>query len=215
MKILEVPFLNVGMSDLQQIDLLMTALPLQPINNNPWPEFITSAEAGFTIGHANDAILIQYKVKEENLRSFSRDFNENVHLDNCVEFFIGFGLTDAYYNIELNCLGSIKVGYGKGRNSRTYLEPDLLKNIRLKTHMVYLPNTGKHSFEWELLVYIPVSIFYFDDITKLEGCVARGNFYKCGDELPVPHFLTWNAIDTPSPDFHRPEFFGELIFGKL
>lgn len=215
MKILEVPFLNAVMSDLQHMDLLMTALPLQPIEINPWPEFATSAEAGFSIAHVNDAILVRYEVKEENLKSFPRDFNQNVHLDNCVEFFIGFGDSDQYYNIELNCLGSIKIGYGSGRGNRTLLEPTVLKDIRLKTQMVYVPNSGKHSFKWDLLMHLPVSIFSFDDLVKLEGLVARGNFYKCGDELPDPHFLTWNGIETPQPDFHRPEFFGQLTFEKL
>ncbi|MBT5542155.1 MAG: hypothetical protein HOK34_04920, partial [Gammaproteobacteria bacterium] len=27
-----------------------------------------------------------------------------------------------------------------------------------------------------------------------------------------PHYLTWNPVETSNPDFHRPEFFGKLIF---
>ena len=42
--------------------------------------------------------------------------------------------------------------------------------------------------------------------------VAKGNFYKCGDMLSKPHFLSWNPIDTPSPDFHVPASFGLLTF---
>jgi hypothetical protein len=40
----------------------------------------------------------------------------------------------------------------------------------------------------------------------------RGNFYKCGDELGVPHFVSWTKIKTDSPAFHMPEFFGGLEF---
>ena len=40
----------------------------------------------------------------------------------------------------------------------------------------------------------------------------RANVYKCGDLLPVPHFISWNPITTESPDFHRPEFFGQMRF---
>jgi hypothetical protein len=36
------------------------------------------------------------------------------------------------------------------------------------------------------------------------------NFYKCGDETPEPHFLSWNPIDLPKPNFHVPQFFGQL-----
>jgi hypothetical protein len=39
-----------------------------------------------------------------------------------------------------------------------------------------------------------------------------GNFYKCADETISPHYLSWNPIDAPAPDFHRPEFFGEIHF---
>jgi hypothetical protein len=39
----------------------------------------------------------------------------------------------------------------------------------------------------------------------------RANFYKWGDGTSVPHYLTWSHIVTETPDFHRPEFFGELF----
>lgn len=33
------------------------------------------------------------------------------------------------------------------------------------------------------------------------------NFYKCGDDLPAPYYLSWNKIIAPKPDFHYPDFF--------
>ena len=36
------------------------------------------------------------------------------------------------------------------------------------------------------------------------------NFYKCADLTSTPHFLSWAPIDTPEPDFHRPEFFAPI-----
>ena len=44
----------------------------------------------------------------------------------------------------------------------------------------------------------------------LDGQKVRGNIYKCGDKLPVPHFISWSPISTPAPDFHCPRFFGEM-----
>ncbi|WP_350005689.1 carbohydrate-binding family 9-like protein, partial [Phocaeicola dorei] len=46
----------------------------------------------------------------------------------------------------------------------------------------------------------------------LDGMVVRANFYKCGDELQKPHFLSWSPIKIEKPDFHRPDFFGLLEF---
>lgn len=44
------------------------------------------------------------------------------------------------------------------------------------------------------------------------GQNAGVNFYKCGDDLPKPHYLCWNPIKSETPDFHLPEFFGNAIF---
>jgi len=216
MNVIDVPFLDGAGQNLRALSLLMANEPLHPIRISPWPEYNTTANACFSIAHVNDAILIRYEVEEEVLKSVSRDFNQNVHLDNCVEFFIAFGSTDdKYYNIELNCLGSIKIGYGSGRGGRIPLGPEVLQRVAIKTQMDYVPGTGAHSFKWQLSLLIPVAVFCYDAIGSLEGSVCRANFYKCGDELPNPHFLTWNPIDTPGPDFHRPEFFGQLNFGKV
>ena len=41
----------------------------------------------------------------------------------------------------------------------------------------------------------------------------KANVYKCGDKTEHPHYLAWNRVEAPAPDFHRPECFGEMIFG--
>ena len=43
------------------------------------------------------------------------------------------------------------------------------------------------------------------------GDIIKGNFYKCGDDTEYPHFGMWSPVELPAPDFHRPEFFGELV----
>ncbi|MCK7536290.1 MAG: carbohydrate-binding family 9-like protein [Marinilabiliales bacterium] len=44
--------------------------------------------------------------------------------------------------------------------------------------------------------------------SSLAGKSFRANFYKCGDKLSNPHFVTWNPVGTEKPDYHRPEYFG-------
>ena len=63
---------------------------------------------------------------------------------------------------------------------------------------------------WTMYLEIPKQAMGFADHESLAGQRVRANFYKCGDETPEPHFLSWNPIDTPKPDFHLPEFFGLL-----
>ena len=44
-----------------------------------------------------------------------------------------------------------------------------------------------------------------------EGTVIRANFYKCGDKMQYQHYGMWNEYHVEKPDFHRPEYFGEIV----
>ena len=63
--------------------------------------------------------------------------------------------------------------------------------------------------KWDLRLDIPSSVFSLDTFSGLK---ARGNFYKCADASPARHYMSLYPIHTPKPDFHRPEFFDDLIF---
>lgn len=65
-------------------------------------------------------------------------------------------------------------------------------------------------FEWELTVKIPFTLMGLDPNNLPEK--IRGNFYKCADGTDSPHYVSWSPIKTEKPNFHCPEFFGELIF---
>jgi len=67
--------------------------------------------------------------------------------------------------------------------------------------------------KWELSLRLPISTFFLHKLNRFDGLTASGNVYKCGDCLPVPHFISWNPIKTENPDFHRPDFFGQINFG--
>ena len=41
---------------------------------------------------------------------------------------------------------------------------------------------------------------------------AAGNFYKCGDQTQVPHYLAWSSLTCDTPDYHRRGDFGTLVF---
>jgi hypothetical protein len=211
---IDIPFLNEDnmSNNLVSLASLMDQLPIHSINNNPWPQFNTNVKAGFSIFHNDNEIGLKYYVNEDVLKATSRYFNEDVHKDNCVEFFIEFEQENQYYNIEVNCLGSIKVGYGKGTIERRLLPQELLKKIAINVVMKYILGNNGPSFKWELLIIIPSNIFCYTNLSSFSGLKCKANFYKCGDDLPNPHFLTWNKIIAETPDFHLPEFFGQLNF---
>ena len=66
---------------------------------------------------------------------------------------------------------------------------------------------------WTAEYCLPLDFFrlFYPDFRLIPGIHFRGNCYKCGDRTEHPHFLAWNPVHTPTPDFHRPEFLGEMI----
>jgi hypothetical protein len=68
----------------------------------------------------------------------------------------------------------------------------------------------KGDFSWSLSVEIPFGILGIDAAALPQA--LEGNLYKCADATSKPHYVSWNPIETKSPDFHRPEFFGEMRF---
>ena len=68
------------------------------------------------------------------------------------------------------------------------------------------------NFHWQLALLVPVATLFQSNISSLDGIHARCNFYKCGDKLSRPHYLSWKPIKTGKPNFHVPQFFGECQF---
>ncbi len=182
------------------------------VENVNWPkEFPYRPKMEFAIAHTDDAFLIHYRVEEQSIRAVAQKDNDHVWEDSCVEFFISPAGDGLYYNIECNCAGTLLLGVGEGRNNRVLAAPEVTKQIDRwatlgRTHF----ETKEQPTAWELALRIPYSVFFRHNITSLDGCTLKGNVYKCGDNLPAPHFVSWSPIGTPAPDFHCPEFFGEM-----
>lgn len=217
MNTITIPRIDIHTPEASEVGSILdkAAVKTCPIANVNWPDIAPYApEVSFRIAHTGSSILIEYKVSEESIRALAPDDNGPVWEDSCVEFFIAFR-PDNYYNIECNCGGTLLCGAGEGREGRVHAEKSLIASAKRHSSI------GKKHFDtevapdvWTLALVIPVELFFRDNITDLSGVKARGNFYKCGDMLPQPHFLSWKAVEVPTPNFHLPEFFGELIFEK-
>jgi hypothetical protein len=167
----------------------------------------------FGVAYTDDAILVHYRVEEQSVRAVAQHDNDNVWEDSCAEFFICPAGDGLYYNVECNCAGTLLVGVGEGRNNRELAAPEITKLIDRWTTLGRTPfDTREQPTKWELALRIPFAVFFRHNITSLDGLTLKGNFYKCGDKLPVPHFISWSPIGTPQPDFHCPQYFGELKF---
>ncbi len=182
------------------------------INELNWTEYPYCPEVTVRLSYSSEALLITFDVSEKSVRAVETNINGPVHNDSCVEFFISFDKTH-YYNFEFSCIGTPHLAYGPGRSNREKLSTDVVSTIIVNSTLGKQPfdlRTGE--FTWQLSALIPLSCFVHHPGLSLKGQSATANFYKCGDALPEPHFVSWNPIATPEPDYHRPEFFGKLIF---
>lgn len=179
-----------------------------------WPEsFSYCPQVEFSISHSDNVLHLHYKVREDVVRAECSHDGDHVWEDSCVEFFFAPADDGIYYNIECNPVGKLYFCYGQDRHGRQMISQESLASIRRSCSL------GDEAFgvkegplDWEVSLDIPVSAFEKHNIKTLSGLSARGNFYKCGDKLPVRHYVSHFPIGTEKPDFHRPEFFGEISF---
>lgn len=187
----------------------------ETIDTNDWAaDYPYTPKAEFRIVHTGESIVINYRVAEESVRAVAID-NGNVWEDSCCEFFSIPAGDNLYYNIECNCAGHMLIGCGPERENRERATQQVLDTVRRWSSLGDKPFDEKDApAVWQMVLVIPVSAFYNHHITSLSGTTIRANFYKCGDKLRKVHFLSWNPINLPKPDFHCPKFFGEVEFER-
>ena len=195
-------------------DLLEEHIELHTIDLINWDEFLYSPKVSFRIAHANNQIWLKYYVTEENILAQVDEVNGGVAGDSCVEFFFDPRADGNYYNFEFSCIGMPHLAYGPARHKRQFVEEEKIKKeLKISSSLgsePFIERTGGHT--WEMTIIIPASILTEDEGIQLKGLKTKANFYKCGDKTSERHYLSWNAVGTEAPDFHRPEFFGDLIF---
>lgn len=163
-------------------------IEFQPLDVVNWKDYPYKPEVSFRIAHTGREILLHYKVKEASVRAVASGDNGRVWEDACVEFFVSPEGDDRYYNFECNCAGRLLIQGGAVNERRPTASQEVLGMV------------------------IPVSAFFQHSVGSLDGKTMKGNFYKCGDKLQTPHFLSWSPIGLERPMFHCPAFFGTLSF---
>ena len=179
-----------------------------------WPaDFPAAPKVFFRIAHNGDEVYLKFNVEEQYTMAAVDKDQGPVYTDSCVEFFIAFDET-GYYNFEFSCIGRSLAHFNTpDKSSSEHVPPELM------TYIGRLSSLGMEPFaeqegdnKWTLTVVIPRKVFFRHQFASLKGINARANFYKCGDNLTVSHFLSWSPIEFPKPNFHLPEFFGKVKF---
>jgi hypothetical protein len=166
----------------------------------------------------NNNIYVFFKVEDKYVRAVAQKLNDSVCRDSCVEFFFtpDENLSDGYFNIEINCGGTMLMHQQTARNENIMeiSEQDCVK-IKICASMpkIVEPEIEEQAI-WTVQYCIPLEVLekYAKIKRPAAGVKWRANFYKCADATSHPHWLTWSLVNRPEPDFHQPQYFGTLLF---
>lgn len=211
MKRLKVPYLpTLDVLDLSSVGFLMEMKAQREyIDVVNWKEFPYKPIAAFDIARTDTNLYIRYFVKGNELKATYDTDNSPVHKDSCVEFFMKKEEDHNYMNFEFNCIGTCDAARRQSREIKKSLTTDEYAMIRRYASLETKPFEKKSGvFAWELVVSIPFTLMGLQPQNLPEKIL--GNFYKCADDTDTPHFVSWNPIPLEQPDFHCPQFFGEI-----
>ncbi len=205
--------LKTAYPDLDDVSKILDKQEKLRIDTLNWEGYKYKPEVTLAVSYSDHEIFLKYYIKENYFKAEKTETNQMVCEDSCVEFFVSPEDDGLYYNLEFNGIGTVLLGTGTGRENSKRANPELISKIRRQSSVGNNPvkeRTG--NFEWTLTVAVPFEVFFHHKIKDLKGKTFRANFYKCGDMLSVPHYVTWNPVGTENPDYHQPEYFGTLKF---
>lgn len=198
-----------------RIETLIDRLPALRIERYLWLQNGYRPLVEVRLCWSDRFLYAHFRVGEDKVRLRYRRFQDPVWKDSCVEMFID-PFPDkrrGYLNIETNALGTVLAAFGKGREGRLPFTATQLREMEVIAS-ISQPVDGPHGASFWTLVYrFPLNVFehcYGESVQA--GCRGRANFFKCGDETAVPHYGAWSPVEVPKPDFHQPEYFGQIIF---
>ena len=182
------------------------------IDNVNWPEaFPEKPEVTVEVKNDHEALYLTYKVKGEQLRAVTKDDQGPVWEDSCVEFFCQVPGDRHYMNFECNCIGAMVGSRRLGRAEEVKpLPAEEMAHIQRTCSFPREAFEEKDGlFEWTVELAIPLRLIFGEKKIAFPQKL-KANFYKCADKTKKPHFLSWQPIPLPKPDFHCLEFFKEI-----
>ena len=192
----------------QQLQEALGSVESHSIGCVNWQEFPYRPSVNFRLAHSDKAIAVLFEVSEDHVKAVAMEDNGPVWQDSCVEFFVMGADGKHYTNFEMNCIGTLLAARRTSRHDPAHFTPEQFAPVRRITSLPHEPVDLKASGQsWWAIEVIPFETF--GHCEKPDS--LRANIYKCGDNCDQPHYLSWSPIGLPNPDFHCPEFFGEII----
>ena len=155
--------------------------------------------------HDAEFLYVHLRAVEQDIRAEHTAPLSMVCEDSCLEFFFMPEGEDRYFNFEINPNGCLYIGFGHGRADSTVLYRRNLRDL-------FAIRAARTPDGWEVFYRIPLSFLRLFWPGFTFAGILRANVYKCGDLTAHEHYLSWNPVTSVTPDFHRPQDFGRMIF---
>lgn len=169
--------------------------------------------------HSERAIHVLFRVRDRFVKALCTRYGQKVCMDSCVELFVQPKPNEGYFNLEVNCGGTMLLWYVDdptpvpgGLKSSVEIPGESARMIGVYHNLPpHIPEEITDPVEWRLQLAIPIWILepYVGTIERLGGQEWRANLFKCADGTTQPHWASCNPIGT-ALNFHQPEFFGTL-----
>lgn len=112
-----------------------------------------------------------------------------------------------YLNIEINSKGICYAKHGHSRKNRTAFTKEQIAALDIKAR------TNNES--WSISFTVPRSFIkelcHYDAFSP-EHTFAL-NLYKISESKEIEHYLAYNKVDVPEPNFHLPQYFALCHIG--
>jgi hypothetical protein len=187
------------------------------IESFPWEPQDPLPQVAFRVLYDSQSLYLRFDVREWALHATHVGHQSEVWQDNCVEWFFRPGVPEGipYLNFEFNCLGYLLLGCGPAREGRERVPLEQIDQVWIRApYSEPIIDDSPGPKDWTLEAAIPHSVVLA--ATGVEaprpGTIWKGNFNKCSQSTQPSHYGSWNPIESPHPDFHRPECFGDLVF---
>lgn len=214
MKKIFVPQIIVAAESVAEIEKAFSTLKGESVACCNWPEkYPYTPLVNVKLFHNKEKLFIKFDVTEKDIQAQVTEDQGRTWTDPCVEFFVSPQGNMDYYNFECTCTGKLLLAWHPAGEPKEPAPKSVIDSV------VRHPSLGTENFplrkgehNWSVIEVVPATALFRSGVTSWEGKKMTANFYKCGDELPTPHFISWAPIEWEEPSFHRPEFFGELVF---
>ena len=199
------------------LSVLSSRTPRGSIHYHNWeeqfphrfPNYPANQHVMFRMAVSRTQLYVYWHMVSDGLKATHNKDLEPVAQDNCMEIFLQVPGNDEYWNFEVNALGALNASHRVERSNPTRLTHEQLKSVgRTGSHVNSEPFTTHNDTVWWVALAIPLNLIGLDGDNLPE--YIKGNLYACAGGIERPYYISCFPINTPKPDFHRPEFFGKI-----